>query len=125
MDNICIKVTKNGVTVYQSSDSGIKPILTAYDLGLLGGADVYDKIVGYAGAALMVTAVVASVNADVISSDAVKLFTERAIPFKFVQEVPHILNRTETDLCPMERASLGAAPHEVAARLKKVLGILN
>ena len=75
----------------------------------LRGAEVADKIVGKAAAALMVAGGVKAVATGIISRPALALLREASIPVDFGQEVDHIVNRAGTDWCPMERLCAPAA----------------
>lgn len=70
----------------------------------LRGAEVADKVVGKAAAALMVIGGVHKVYAHVISESAAELLRANGIPFSFGSEVPYIMNRTATGSCPMDAA---------------------
>ena len=52
--------------------------------------------------ALMIAGGVREVYADVISTPALELFTARGVRVVHTQEVPHIINRSHTGLCPVE-----------------------
>lgn len=71
----------------------------------LADAAVADKVVGKAAAALMVLGGVKRVYADVISSAACELFESYGIAYTYARRVPHIINRTHSGLCPLERAT--------------------
>ena len=70
---------------------------------LLRGAAVADKVVGKGAAALMVAGGVEWVHADVISSGALDLFKLNGIEVEYTTVVPNIINRTGTDICPVEK----------------------
>lgn len=69
----------------------------------LEGAFVADKVVGKAAAALMIAGGVRKVFADVISRSAHAFFRENRIKADFTVEVPHIINRSGTGWCPLEK----------------------
>lgn len=69
----------------------------------LRGAFVADKVVGKGAAALMVLGGVKEVYADVASAPALGLFAVAGIRVVCREEVPHIVNRTRTGICPVER----------------------
>lgn len=68
----------------------------------LPGAMVADKVVGKGAAALMILGGVREVFTYVISSPALKMLEDNGIPVRYVSEVPHIINRSGTGLCPVE-----------------------
>jgi len=94
-------------TVHRYYDRGVKPLLTLldHDPQLLRGAKVADKAVGKAAAACMIVGGVAQVHADVMSQPALQLLRRHGIQAQCDTLVDHIINRSGTDWCPMERAS--------------------
>ena len=58
---------------------------------------------GVGAAALMVLGGVKEVYADVASAPALGLFAAAGIRVVCREEVPHIVNRTRTGICPVER----------------------
>ncbi|MCM1170193.1 MAG: DUF1893 domain-containing protein [Bacteroides sp.] len=69
---------------------------------ILRGAEVADKVVGKAAAALMILGGVRKLNTGILSRLALDLLKDYPVEVRFRQEVPHIINRTKTGLCPME-----------------------
>ncbi len=88
---------------------GIKDLYTLYttDLELLCGASVADKVVGRAAAALMILGGVKQLYTDTISELALEILSTSQIEVTYAQVVPHIINRTKTDLCPLESLTKG------------------
>lgn len=78
----------------------------------LDGAFAVDKVVGKAAAALMILGGVRKVFADVISRPAHNLFRESRIKVNFTIEVSHIINRSGTDWCPLEKLCKNAVSAE-------------
>ncbi len=87
---------------------GIKDLYNIYttDKSLLYGAVTADKVVGRAAATLMILGGVERIYTDTISQLALELLATTDIVVEYAEVVPHIINRTKTDLCPMERATL-------------------
>ncbi len=105
---------------YKSTDRGIKPL---YDFIVKnynsGPYYLADKIIGKAAALLCVKAGIKEVYSHVISTPAIEVFKENSISCFFDQEVPHILNRTNTGLCPMEGLSAGVeTPDEMFEKIE-------
>lgn len=75
----------------------------------LEGAAVADKVVGKGASALMVLGGVKEVTAGVVSTPALQLLQSQGIPVRYGQEVPHIVNRSGTGLCPVEELCSGCA----------------
>ncbi len=69
----------------------------------LNGASVCDKAVGKGAAALMVLGEVKEVYTPLISTPALQLLKKSGISVEYDKEVPFILNRYQTDLCPLEK----------------------
>lgn len=69
----------------------------------LKDALVIDKAIGKAAAALMVLGKARRACTPLISTPALNLFEEAGIDVDYETEVPLILNRSKTDICPMER----------------------
>lgn len=103
----CSCVVRNKGRVERYYNRGVKDLYTLYtaDSQLLSGADVADKVVGRAAAALMILGGVRRVYADTISQLALELFAQNNVEISYNQVVPHIINRAKTDLCPLERAT--------------------
>jgi len=78
----------------------------------LNGADIADKVVGKAAAALMILGGINKLYADVISLSALILLREAGIEPDFERVVPFIWNRDKTDWCPMERICYDATSAE-------------
>ena len=72
---------------------------------VLHGAIIADKAVGKAAAACMVTGGVSRVYADVMSEPALALLQQYGVIAEYGTLVDHIINRTGTDWCPMEKLS--------------------
>ena len=91
-----------------SHERGIKPILDLLrgDPAVLCGASVADRVIGKAAALLMVYGQVAEVYTAVISEHAAAVFEAAGVPFCFDEQVPFIINRDGTGMCPMEQRCL-------------------
>ena len=95
-------------------DRGVRDLyrLLQEDRVFLDGSFVADKVVGKAAAALMILGGVKEVFADVISEPAYVFLQEAGIQTRYALKVPHIVNRTQTDWCPLERRCADAATPE-------------
>lgn len=95
----------HGDRIMTSLTIGISPILDWIDGGYdLKGWSAADRVVGRAAALLMVYAGIIEVYADVMSRGAVQIFNEYGIKYSYNTLTDVILNRTQTDWCPMELA---------------------
>ncbi len=88
------------------SGRGVKDLLRLLneEPELLRGANVADKVVGKAAAALMVLGKVNEVYAEKISASAVALLANHDIVLQYSEKVPHITGRDGTGWCPLEQA---------------------
>ena len=85
----------------------------------LQGAVVADKMIGKAAAALMTVGGVKQVYTNIISTPAREMLEKAGIQVSAVQEVEKILNRDQTDQCPMDKSLNGIDdPKECVSILK-------
>lgn len=68
----------------------------------LKGAIVADKIIGKAAAALMATGGVIEVHTNIICTPARELLEKEGIAVYASDEVPQILNRDKSSMCPID-----------------------
>lgn len=68
----------------------------------LNGAVVADKIIGKAAAAIMATGGVREVHTNIICTPARELFEKEGIMVFATEEVPMILNRDRSSMCPID-----------------------
>lgn len=68
----------------------------------LHGAVIADKIIGKAAAALMATGGVKEVHTNIICTPAKQLFESQGILVFATEEVPMILNRDKSSMCPID-----------------------
>ena len=92
----------------------------------LRGAFVADKVVGKGAAALIVLGGVQGVFAEVASTPALELFRAAGIEAECACEVPHIVNRAGTGLCPVETLCLPLrTPEECLRQIEMFLTRTN
>lgn len=110
----CSCVIRNGKKIRVFRERGVKDLyrLLNEEPEFLNGAFVADKVVGKAAAALMILGGVSEVFADVVSQPAYKLFSRARVHAEYTLMVPHIVNRTQTDWCPLEKRCAGAVSAE-------------
>lgn len=72
---------------------------------ILRDAIIADKAVGKAAAACIAVGGVKQVHADVMSEPALELLEKHSVTASYGKLVDHIINRTGTDWCPMEKLS--------------------
>ncbi len=118
-DNVCTvaAVTPSG-EIFTGSGATVRPLfrLVHEHEGKLAGAAVADKIVGRAAACLLCHAGVSEVFAFLMSESALSLLAEHGIKASYAELAPVILNRSETDLCPMEKIVEGVDDLEVCIK---------
>lgn len=95
-------VVKDGKTSV-CDGRGIKPVVDYLEKDNFDGAFVADKVIGKASALLLVYGKVQEVYTPVISKPAVKVFEDNNVKYSADKIVDNIINRTGTDLCPMEK----------------------
>lgn len=76
--------------------------LLSLEPAFLRGAQIADKVIGKAAAALMVLGGVQQIYTDIISEPALALLRNAGIKIEYMQAVPRIRNRANTGWCPME-----------------------
>ena len=93
--------------------------LTADEPERLHGAVVADKRVGKAAACLLIEGGVKRVNTPLVSTPAKQMLQAAGIPLYAREEIPLMVNKDGTDLCPMEKKLLDAkTPEQCAAILR-------
>lgn len=97
-------VVANGGEVRTFGGRGVSDLysLLTTDASFLKGASVADKVVGKGAAALMVLGGVSELYTDVVSTPALALLHANSLTVSYGQEVPHIVNRAGTGVCPVE-----------------------
>ncbi len=102
-DYACVIKNHNEVRTFtQRGVSDLYELLTN-DKDFLQGAYVADKIVGKASAALMIAGGVKKIYTHIISRQALNILKGKDIEVEYEKEVPVIINRDQTDWCPMEK----------------------
>ena len=92
----------------------------------LRGASVADRVIGRGAALLLVKGGAREVYARVISSGALEVLRSAGIETSFGEEVPNIINRTGTDICPVEKLTADtSSPDEAYERIKQFLDSMN
>ena len=101
----CSCIIHNNGTTRTFHERGVKDLhrLLTQEPEILSGASLADKVVGKGAAALMIAGGVKWVYADVISQAAMVLFKQSRVEVQYGEIVPNIINRTGTDICPVEK----------------------
>ncbi len=119
-EGVNLVVSKDGDN-FLYNEKGITTLVRLLSDGStkLRGARVADKIVGRAAALLMALGGVREVYAETLSKGAQDVFEKYAIPCAYGTLTENIINRSGTDICPMEKAVLGIDDPEEALRAVK------
>lgn len=106
-ENLTLVLKSADGNIHRYTQRGVKDLLTLVSEypDVLKGALIADKAVGKAAAACMVTGGINHVYADVMSQPALALLQQHGVKAEYGTLVDHIINRTGTDWCPMEKAS--------------------
>lgn len=101
-------IIRNGAEIREFFKPGVADLreLTQTDPDFLQGADIADKVVGKAAAALMINGGVAKVYARLISLPALALLQKYSVKVEYAQCVEYIINRSKTGICPLEKINL-------------------
>lgn len=92
----------------------------------LRGAFVADKVVGKAAASLMILGGISGLHADVASEPAMSLLKSCGVDAECTECVPHVINRSGTDWCPLEKQCFGLeTPQECLASIEEFLAGLG
>ena len=83
----------------------------------LQGASMADRVVGRGAALLMVKGGVKEVFAFVLSQPALDVLRQAGITINYDTLQPNIINRTGTDICPVEKLTADTTDADEAFRL--------
>lgn len=113
----------NGTELITSTQRGVSPLLKILDEhGSLPDFYAADKVVGRAAAFIYVLLGVRQLFAITVSDGACEILNRYGVSFFYENRVPVIRNRTDTDLCPMEKAAAAAnTPKEAVAIIRETL----
>ncbi|MFA6755425.1 MAG: DUF1893 domain-containing protein [Bacilli bacterium] len=103
--NESIVIVKDNNILYESKLDGLKAIIHLIDNKVnIEGSSVADKIIGKAAALLLSYLKVKEVYAAVLSEKAIEVLKNNLIIFNYSEMTKNIINRTNTGMCPMEKA---------------------
>jgi hypothetical protein len=103
--NLSLIIEKHGKILYQSANPRLEPLFRALQSlqEEMAGATVIDKVIGAAAARLVIIARASHVITPLASRTAVEMLQKNAIKLEYVNLVDNILNKDQSDLCPMEK----------------------
>lgn len=123
----CTLVIENGGEMHDFSGRGVGDLFRLLHQmpECLRGACVADKVVGRAAAALMIAGGIRALHTRVVSRLALDLFTRCGATIEVNADVvvDHVINRTQTDWCPLERRCADA--QTVEACLERIDIFMN
>jgi hypothetical protein len=115
-----LRVYRGTELIFSSKDDGLAPLVD-YVIRLAPGMEevlVLDWVVGNAAALLLKLARCTEVWSLLGSERAARTLSNFGIGYHFVSEVPYILNRQSSDICPFEKLSMGKTPDEFYETIK-------
>ena len=115
-NDLNLVIVKNGTVIFETKEHGIKGFLQAIeklDKNLVA-ASAADKIAGVAAAKLIVYAGLTSVFALTISEEGIKVLADNNISYGFEKNVPTVLNRDKSGVCPFEKMAMASRNSEEA-----------
>lgn len=109
-----LRVYKGDSLVFNSTEDRLLPLLEYIRALAESYTDVviFDRIVGRAAALLCIKARSRTVFSPLGSRFAAEAFEQYGIEYYLEQIVPFITTADKTDMCPMEKLSLGKSPEE-------------
>lgn len=121
-DYKAVLLNENGDLI-TSKETGVKFLFSKVnEFNNLKGYVLADKLIGKAAANLVVMLNIKTVFTCIISTSAKEVFKKYHIKYFYFKETEKILNNSETDLCPMEKATLDKeSPIDCYLAIKKKL----
>jgi hypothetical protein len=118
------RVYKGARLLFSSRKDKLAPMLDYIDncMPYAAGVTVYDRIVGNAAALFLITIKCRIVYSALGSENAIKTLEAAGIGYRFNETIDCIMNDPGTDMCPMERLSLGKTPDDFYRALKARIG---
>jgi hypothetical protein len=115
-----LRVYHRAELIFSSKDDGLAPLVD-YVIKFVpeaGEVLIFDRVVGNAAALLLKLALCTEVWSSLGSERAAQTLSNFGIGYHFVSEVPYILNRQSSDICPFEKLSMGKTPDEFYETIK-------
>jgi hypothetical protein len=115
-------IVREGEILFETKARGVSGFLQAINQleNRLYETSIADTVVGGAAAALCTYSKVASVFAETISEEGIRVLEENNIAYQFETKVSKILNNNKTDICPFEKLVMDTKnPREAYIRLKR------
>ena len=118
------RVYKGSSLLFSSHKDRLAPVLEYMDtcMPFVENVTVYDRTIGNAAALLLKSIKASRVLSKLGSRNAINTLDEAGIKYHFNETVDCIMNDAGTDMCPLERLSLGKNPDEFYRALKSRTG---
>jgi hypothetical protein len=115
-----LRVYADGKAVFSSTKERLIPLIEYLDTVAphYQNVIIYDKIMGNAAALLSIKAGAKEVYSPLGSEHAVKTLKHYHIVHEILKVIPCIMRADGTDMCPMEKLSIGKTPEEFYQALK-------
>ena len=120
-DNVRGVVRARTGELVEFHNQGVKDLfnLVESNPNFLNGACVADRVIGRGAALLLVLGKVKHVYAQLISSEALQVLNDDAIGVDYDRLVKNIMNRSATDVCPVEKLTESITQPDLAFQVIK------
>jgi len=118
-----LQVYKGDRLIFRSNKDRLLPLLEYIDrfAPYNQEVEIYDKIMGNAAALLSVKAACRKVYSPLGSELAIKTLSNYDVEYHLTEIVPHIQNRSQEDMCPMEKLSINKSPEEFYEAVRHII----
>ena len=116
-----LRVYKDDRLIFASSADRLLPLIEYIEKSAPYKEDVivFDRVVGNAAALLLKKVLCKEVHSPLGSELAARTLSDSGISYHFTETVPCIQNESGTDMCPMEKLSMGKQSEEFYQLLMK------
>lgn len=118
-----LQVYKGDRLIFRSNKDRLLPLLEYIDrfAPYNQEVEIYDRIMGNAAALLSVKAACRKVYSPLGSELAIKTLSNYDVEYHLTEIVPHIQNRSQEDMCPMEKLSINKSPEEFYEAIRHII----
>jgi len=118
-----LQVYKGDRLIFRSNKDRLLPLLEYIDrfAPYNQEVEIYDRIMGNAAALLSVKAACRKVYSPLGSELAIKTLSNYDVEYHLTEIVPHIQNRSQEDMCPMEKLSINKSPEEFYEAVRHII----
>ena len=117
-----VVVVKRRKVIYKAFGNGVAALIDLYEnhKGILKNAYVIDNVIGRGAAIILAKGKVKGVYTLLLSKKAISVLEDRGIKYSCNEETEHIINRSKTDMCPIEKAVIDETDLELGYEKIKV-----